>query len=149
MCVIIDVTMYHHYLEKENKQMKPLRNWIENGSGRIAYSSYEKFDRELKGKSKGNSRMHTQMTAYRKSGLVKVIDKKNVASKVKELENKELKSDDVHILAIALAGNIRLLTTKDGDLQQDFRKFIGKGRLRGKVYQYSNHTHLLTQDRCP
>ena len=145
MCVIIDVNMHGDYLNRENKHMKPLRNWIENGSGRVAYSPYEEFNRELM----GNSKMRKQITTYRRNGLAKFVNKKDVASKLEELKSEPLESDDAHILAVALAGNIRLLTTEDGPLQRDFRKFIGKGKLRGKVYQYSNHTHLLTQDRCP
>ncbi len=143
MCVIIDVNMYDDYLR--NKHLKPLKDWIESGSSKIAYSSYEKFDRELR----NHSEMHTQINTYREIGLLKVVNKKDVASKVRELESVQLKSDDAHILALALAGNIRLLTTKDGRLQQDFKELIGKGKLKGKVYQYSNHTHLLTQNRCP
>lgn len=66
-------------------------------------------------------------------------------SKVAEEEGKlpNLQSDDPHVVALALAGRVSVLVSKDQALHKDFKDVAG-----GKVYQRAAHRHLLTPDLC-
>ena len=82
----------------------------------------------------------------KRAAATKVIDKQ------REIDNnpKEyvLKSNDPHIIALALASRAKVLVSdEDGDkkLFEDFKKVIAQG----KVYTRENHNHLLTKDTCP
>jgi predicted nucleic acid-binding protein len=57
-----------------------------------------------------------------------------------------MKSNDLHVLALARAANVRLLCTNDGALQKDFTnlRFI---KPQGRIYKRPNQGHLL-QECC-
>jgi hypothetical protein len=54
-------------------------------------------------------------------------------------------SDDPHIIALARAGNVRLVCTKDKDLQRDVTNKQLLDKPRGRVYQYASHRTLLVR----
>lgn len=65
------------------------------------------------------------------------------------------KSDDPHIIAVALISNARFLYSNDGDLQNDFRNPRLVNNPRGSVYSTQhnknftqNHRRLLRQNPC-
>jgi len=72
-----------------------------------------------------------------------------VAGDLIEAECKALKkldvctSDDVHILALARAGRVRLVCTHDRALRADVGNKEILDNPRGKVYSKTSHTHLL------
>lgn len=57
----------------------------------------------------------------------------------------EIKSDDPHIIALALIAGVKVLVSKDNKLIADFKGHVS----RGKVYKTKSHRHLLTKDTCP
>ena len=79
---------------------------------------------------------------YRRSEKLKLFSEKKVEQAKKEL--KGLKFDDPDIIALAQVSNVKVLATRDKNLQGDFKKII-----KGKIYQTKDHKHLLTQDTCP
>ena len=60
------------------------------------------------------------------------------------------RSNDEHVIALARVSGARLLCSKDQLLHQDFRNRELVSNPRGRVYQTSDHTHLLMHEgQCP
>ena len=138
MCLILDTNKYGDFIN-EHEDMKPVRNWINNKRGKIAYSPTEKFERRIK-KVPAMKELFGQ---YRKSQKLKQIDKDEVNRAKKNILGK-LKSDDSHIIALAIVAKVKLLVSGDKALIEDFDKII-----KGKTYQYKKHKRLLTPNTCP
>lgn len=60
-------------------------------------------------------------------------------------------SNDIHILALARAGRVRLLCSRDQDLHSDFCNKAILDNPRGKVYSAPSHDHLIVEfcKDCP
>ena len=142
MCLILDANCYSDYVNN-TPDMSPVRKWIEKGGG-IAYTDSDKFQNELNMVSD----MNALMTRYRRTGKAVRFPADKVIQEVKNMENREnkLKSDDEHIIALALVSNARLLVSRDQNLQQDFKNEIQGG----KIYQRNTKAHiaLLQKTKC-
>ena len=153
MCIILDANCFGDYLNPLNEDLKPIRKWLTNRGGKIAYSDTDKF------RSEWNSRK-MDFRELNRAGRLKLIPKEQVLNKQEELKGK-LESNDAHVVALAIVAGIRLLVVQrqsdeplkggsrralggDTDLQRDFKKWA-----RGKVYVTSRHKHLLKNDLCP
>lgn len=55
-----------------------------------------------------------------RAGKAKQVKKSLIAAQTAKLANKNLKSNDIHVIALALASNTRLLCTDDDALTGDF-----------------------------
>ena len=106
-------------------------NWIDEGKGILMIG--------------GSMLQELDKTSYRRKEIRKWIRQAILAGNVREI--KELtasterlrdkggfKSNDPHVLALALASGARLLYSNDKTLQQDFRTKELIDRPRGKVY---------------
>ena len=78
-----------------------------------------------------------------RAGLLKLAPP-GVQEKANELKGK-VRSDDAHIIALALVAEVKLLVSHDNKLIGDFKKHV----IQGKVYKTKQHEHLLTKDTCP
>lgn len=142
MCLILDTNRYSDFVNPANEDMKPVKKWIES-KGKIAYSPTKKFEEELN----KITDMRKSFDRYKKAGRIKLVDKKKVEQKTKELkDSKVLKSDDPHIIALAQIANITLLVSSDKKLGEDFRnsKIIKKG----SIYKNRAHSKLLENFSC-
>lgn len=115
-----------------------MRDWLASKpENRIAYSKTDRFEREWK---------HFKRRAELwQSGKLKFVDSQKVSSQEKKLEETpKLRSNDTHVIALAQVAGIKLLVTSgDRALQTDFKNII-----RGKVYKYAKHEHLLREVIC-
>ena len=136
MCVILDTNMYGRFLNQQDTDMEPVRDWM-NKHGKIVYSETSKMVEELRKFPK----MEVQLRGYRQAGKLKLIDKDKVDATASKLD--DLRSNDSHIVALAMCGNVKVLISEDQALHQDFKK------TGGKVYQYRKHIGLLKKDTCP
>ena len=120
--------------------MKPLRDWIEK-KGRLAFSPIEKIKKELS----RHTDMKRRMEVYKESGKLKEISREEVQKRERQCQGL-IRSDDPHIIALAQAGEIKLLVSKDQKLHDDFKnpKLI-RG---GAIYQTKEHKHLLEKEDC-
>lgn len=122
MCIILDANLFSEYLQN-TPDMVPVRQWLEGNTrtrkrGKLAYSPTAKFRAEV-----GRHRFRRKLVELRRAGL--------------------LKSDDPHIVALAVAGRVSVLVSRDQALHEDFKRVTG-----GKVYQTAMHRRLLTPDLC-
>ena len=141
MCLILDTNKYGDFLNR-NPDMKPVRDWVENKRGKIAYSATQKMESELK---RCGKKMEDIIILYRKNNYIKNIPEEGVEKAMGKLQKSDLKSDDPHIIALAQVSGVKLLVSGDTDLHKDFKRLI-KG---GSVYQTKEHKHLLKRDLCP
>ena len=140
MCVIIDASMMGDFVNKR-KNTVPLRKWLDQRKGKlISPPSGTLLDAEYRGKFK------RALARYRRTGVAVPISAS--AEEVKNLSDEiepQLKSDDPHIIALAIVSGAKLLASNDEKLGEDFKEHISKG----KVYKYATHESLLKENTCP
>ena len=153
MCIILDANCLGDFRNRSNEDMQPVRKWLDERNGKIAFSDTEEFRSEWK-------RAGMDYRALNRAGQLKLIPGEEVLARQRELTGR-LESDDPHVIALALVAKIKVLVVqrqsderlkggrrraKGGDtaLQKDFKRLA-----RGRVYVTSGHKHLLTKDTCP
>lgn len=136
MCLILDKNLWRDFLNNK-PDMVPIRKWLNNKNGKLAYSNHQCFERELR-------ECKESLVAYSRAGRAKLVSKEKVEKAINKINKESIKSNDSHILALAKAGDVKLLVSKDKKLHQDFKEMI-----KGKVYQNKEHKGLLTEDLCP
>ena len=139
MCVILDTNCIGKFIKGTDEDIKPVRHWVYRKNGKIVYSGTEKFRSEWSG-SKARELMRE---LQRRNKLIEV-PVQDVAKKENELKE-IIKSDDEHIIALALVGKVRVLVSDDIKLIRDFKNYV----TQGKVYKTKQHERLLTKDTCP
>ena len=164
MCIILDVNSFSDLRNTVNEDMKPVWYWLENKNGKIVYSSTEKFRSEWEAgggyelmiellypgsRSSLSVRMGWEQAVMelQRMGKFKLVSAEAVQAKAEALEQTgELRSDDPHIIALAIIANVTVLVSNDRALHADFKnpKLVG-----GRVYQTKTHRHLLRGDTCP
>ena len=138
MCLILDANKFSNFLDPNDTDMLPVRNWIENSNGKIVYSKTEQLESELNRHGKMNRWIRT----YRRLNKLKYVHAELVKQKEKNLP--ELESNDSHIIALAIVAKTKILVSGDKKLHTDFKKIV-----KGKIYQTRNHEHLLHDNLCP
>ena len=131
MCAILDANVSSEVFGHNRPQAgKGFFDWINSGSGRLIVGG--KLLDELKKSSEG---FRTWAVQARLAGRMTEENKREVGTRTMELEREGgYKSDDPHVLALAQIGEVRLLYSNDGDLQQDFGNKSLIDNPRGKVY---------------
>ena len=142
MCAILDANMFGSFLAKNNEDMLPVRKWIEENRGKLAYSPTDTFATELE----KAPNMKNLIYRYKQLGKLTDTPKEEVEKKAKELKGL-IKSNDPYIIALAQVASVKLLISNDQALLDDFKNsdFIEQG----KIYKYKKHKHLLRDDTCP
>ena len=135
--MILDTNMYGRFLNQQDTDMEPVRDWM-NKHGKVAYSPTITMKKEL-GKF---PKMKDKLLEYSRAGVLRLINKDKVDATARKLKN--LRSNDSHIVALALCGNVKVLVSEDKTLHQDFKDIA-----HGKIYQYKWQKHLLGKDTCP
>ncbi|MYI92934.1 hypothetical protein F4083_01205 [Candidatus Poribacteria bacterium] len=142
MCAILDANTFSRFKDPTDNDMKPVWKWLEDKNGKIAYAITEKFEAEWE--KGGMNHMRDQLM---RSGQLKFVSE-GVENLTNELIDR-IKSDDPHIIALALIAGIKVLISYrqgDSDLFADFKS---SDLVNGKVYTRKTHAHLLTKDTCP
>ena len=137
MCLILDASKFGDFIDPDNSDMAPVKEWIKK-SGKIVYSQTTELEKELNKCPK----MKEYFEVQRKVNKLNSVNKEKVEKKEKSLKN--LSSDDPHIIALALVSGTRLLVSGDKNLHKDFKNIV-----QGNVYQNKKHKRLLKQDICP
>lgn len=150
MCVIVDTNTFHKFKKRNNEDMEPVWTWLEKRGGKIAYSDTEKLEEEWN--RAGMQDLREQLI---QAGKLKRVPPQDVQKKADELKGK-IKSDDEHIIALALVTGVKVLISYsdyesgqkgDSDLFDDFRD---RNLVGGRVYTKKSHARrMLTKDTCP
>lgn len=150
MCIIVDANRLGVLLSRRtNEDVKPIHDWLDDRQGMIIYSTGGEFENDV---SEGARRALAELV---KSGKARFINRRRLESKVKLLTAyANYRSNDPHVLALAIVSGARLLYTADQALRDDFKKgkwmngeFIIQ-KPRGKLYSSKNNSNLLAADVC-
>ena len=147
MCLILDANCYTDYLTPDHRDMAPVKKWVES-RGAIAHSPTPQLEKELQGP---NSKIRKLFGRYLADGGLKVVDKEDVKQKQDELALCHLRSNDAHIIALALVAEVRLLVSQDQKLDEDYKNTMRKAGLGSvSIYKRNNKEHrkLLENNTC-
>lgn len=134
MCVkaIVDASAFRHVCEPTPRSAgDQLRRWIVNGDGVVVYSlDNTTYADELK----KYSEVSTLLADYSQRGLARQIDSSRIQTALDQIPERPVRrSNDPHILALAVASEATVLFSCDSKLRQDFanRQILGRvGRQR-------------------
>ena len=132
--------MLGRFKKRADEDIKPVWDWVYKRNGKIAYSTTEKFKEEWTRGGGENVLKELQTTKK-----LKPVSAQDVLEKQNELEG-TIKSNDSHIISLAIVAKAKRLVSSDRDLCTDFRN---PNLVGGKVYQNKTHVHLLRRYRCP
>lgn len=120
MCVrtILDASAFRHLCcGIKNSAGDQLRKWVNREDGVIVYSSYAKYMKELNNYSKARELLRS----FVDDGKAIDVGSTDVAGALNQIPGNPLrKSNDPHILALALASNATVLFSCDKKLCRDF-----------------------------
>jgi|SRR5271157_1796671 len=116
MCVIVDTNCCHKVLRSPcSKEYEPVFEWIWSGDGKLIYGG--KLEKEMRLDSK-TKRLLIQ---WSRAGKAIKYRKEDMADEEKRIHGSGLmKSNDPHVLALAVVSKTRTLCTDDKNLWSDF-----------------------------
>ena len=121
MCVraIVDASAFRHICEPTPKSAgDQLRRWIVRGDGRVVYSADNTTYADELGK---NSEVRDLLRDYSQRGLAIEIESEPIQAALDQIPARPVRrSDDPHILALAVASDATVLFSCDGPLRKDF-----------------------------
>ena len=94
-----------------------LRAWIDDGHGRVAYSTYDEVGRQLK----QDREVFQLIRSYRQSGLAMLIEEEVIRREASRLDAVTTRSgeSDKQVLALAAASQASVLVARDRRLGND------------------------------
>lgn len=122
MCtmVVIDTSVFSKILprnrEQSDSEVRALLPWIRGRHGIVAYEETSVYRDELR----KNPRIWALFREYRRGQQAKLIGPPALEEAKERLQNATIRSDDRHILVLALASNALVLCSNDRDLRKDF-----------------------------
>lgn len=149
MCAIVDANVAHEVFGSTRPPAgKGFFDALNSGSLPLVES--EKVTKELEEYSK----FKVWARRARSMGILRSENEDRVFASEKKFQNNPMrKSDDPHILALAMVSGARLLYSNDKNLHKDFKKLLAK---RGKVYSTNNNKkfdkdkrRLIRDNICP
>ncbi len=154
MRMLLGASQWGNFLSKK-PDMLPVHNWINNQNGQIITSNHPEIQAEQEPLIKKWQRERRRAGSANSANSILWIPKQRVEDAqnqelpkiLQQNKIKRLKSNDPHILALALASGAKLLATKDKPLIKDFKKIIG-----GKIYNKQkkrSETEKLLKNACP
>lgn len=142
MCLIIDADVAPQvFTQAPTQDFLPVFEWLHdhNKNGCLVFGGRlrQELDNRL------NSRKY--LAALYRAGRARLIPDSQVRTEEERLLRGRLcRSNDPHIIALALISGARTLCSGDRDLQSDFTNRHLICHPRGRVYKSAaNHTHLL------
>ena len=157
MCtpVVLDASAFGVLNDKSpNSAGVQLRAWIDDGHGRVAYSTYDRVGRQLR----WDEKVFQLVLSYRRSGLAVLIEEAVIRREASRLDALETRSGekDRQVLALAIASQARVMVVRDKDLRKDFEdpKLLPAERgSRRRVYPVDHRparrNDFLHRRRCP
>ncbi len=134
MCIILDADHFSKF-QRRDKDMLPVRRWLDTRNGKIVSSDTKKFRDEW-------AQARPLATELTRAGQLEVVSQ-GVAAKENELKGK-IESNDEHIVALAIVAGVKVLVSGDKALHKDFKN---PNLVGGKIYQKKSHVGLL-KDTC-
>ena len=131
MCAIIDANVtFEVFGKKQTKAGEKFREWLDGDHGNLVVGG-----KNLTELARNGNFQRWFREARRLTGRVRQVGRSQIETQQEELRRSGLlRSDDEHVLALALVSGARLLYSNDGDLKRDFSNAAIIQRPRGRVY---------------
>ena len=139
--IIIDSNMFSTFIDKKNEDAKPIHKCILKKTLQLVYGGDDDSMREIK----KHDKMKRELSRLRRLNSAIKVNKGQLEKEKKKLDVSKLRSNDQHLICIALVRrDSRLLFSKDKNLHQDFKNKYIINNPEGKIYQSKkDHIHLL------
>ena len=142
--MIVDADRIGSFLEdREDSDAAPIHRWLSRGRGKLVYSTGGKFATEVL------RRQRQRLLEYDRVGRARRIPAHSFVGDERRLRRQGgLRSNDVHVIALARASGARLFYTGDRRLMKDFKdpRFVRKPR--GRIYSRQKNAGLLETTIC-
>ena len=150
MCAIVDANMASRFFgDPVDEDLRPLWDWIARGRGALVAGGRNLDEMSCVGDAS------RALRNWERAGRAWFAPREEVEAETRLVEPR-CRSNDPHVIALARVSGARLLCTEDkkSRLMRDFRNAKLVNKPRGKVYQNTNHAHLLDpharwHQRCP
>ena len=125
MCIIVDACCANSLGNADWPQAHLIRDWV-RGGGKIVSGGL--LQRELK-----NTALQALLVQWSASGRLINKDPTEIKIEEEKLDRSKVKSNDLHVIALARLSGAKVIVTRDQDLMYDLKKSpeIGKAR---KIY---------------
>jgi hypothetical protein len=142
MCLILDANIVHKVFRSPSADYRPVQKALAGRRATLVYGG-------------GLRREYVKMGWFRsilrrldQAGAARILPDNEVDACTRSVVRAGgYRSDDPHILALALVAGVRLLCSEDNDLSADFTNGAIIRRPRGNVYCRAGHARLL-QKHC-
>ena len=131
MCAIVDANVtFEVFGRKQTEAGRKFRDWLDGNGGALVVGG-----KNLTELAHNGSFRRWFVEARRLTGRVRQVGKAQIEIQEEELRRGgRCRSDDEHVLALALVSGARLLYSNDGDLKDDFSDAGIIQRPKGRVY---------------
>ncbi len=149
MCAIVDTDRWHQVFPTSGGAPDPLRAWLQRRAGFLALGG--KLLREIT----GHSQRQKLVQALIASGQIRHYSSQTIREEERRVrQQNRCRSNDTHVIALALVSGARLLYSGDHDLREDFkdRRILRGGRLYPQQRSKRLREHqqrVLRAHRCP
>lgn len=153
MCVvaIVDADSFPVLAGRHGEGDSLFLSWIGSRHGILAVSSSGQYFEELR----KNRPIMDLIRRYDQGGQLRKISADQLSVTDDQIAQKNLRSNDSHILSLALASDAKVLCSKDDDLRKDFKNrdiLQSVGRQRRLLYPFAGNCkqrrEFLSRHRC-
>ncbi len=139
MCLIVDANIAHKvFAVPVEPDFVPIRDWMD-GAGLLVACTELLTELYRSGEPVGRA-----LTKWARNGkLVRIPDDEISRERAKLEDSGLLRSNDSHILALAIVSKARTLCTFDKNLEADFKDQQIVNKPRGTIYQKAEHKKCL------
>jgi predicted nucleic acid-binding protein len=143
VCLIVDANLASEvFSSPPAAEFRPVITWLSSQHGRLVFGG--KNARELRRVSAA-ARYILQLS--RAGRAIQFPDESITQEELRLVQNGECRSNDQHVLALAIISRARTLCTSDRELMEDFKNRQIIPSPRGKIYRRSEHVALLAHTR--
>lgn len=153
MCVIaiVDADSFPVLVTRQGPGDNLFLSWIGSRHGILAFTNAGKYFKELR----KNQAVMELIRRYEQGGQLRKISADQLTASDHQIAQKNLRSNDSHILSLALASNAKVLCSNDGKLRDDFKDrdiLPSMGRQRRILYPFAGshkqRRDFLNRHRC-
>lgn len=143
MCAIVDNNVRDQVFgDNRPSAGKFFYDWLQERGGRLVVGG------ELLRELSGYSNFTQWLSEARRTGRARIILKQEVDVETESIKSQSVcRSNDQHILALAIVSGVRLLFTNDDALQADFNDPEIINQPRGKIYTTRVHENTTNTHR--